>query len=255
MIKVQTEQLRQYLVGNAALEQAGAGLRLVTGVAATRQYSDAQLDDYQVAGGPRFRWHPPLRLKLRARFSHAEGALPGTAGFGFWNYPWLPVIPGLPRLPQAVWFFYASPPSNMKLDLLAPGWGWKAATIDAGQTTALALAPLALPAVLLMQAPLLYRALWPIIQCGVGVRETPVAATMTEWHSYELEWGVHAAHFWVDGVSVLAHAPAPRGPLCFVCWVDNQYLVVTPQGRVAWGLLDLAEPQWMEVEHLEIVRL
>jgi hypothetical protein len=244
--------LRHYLSGTGLIEPTATGLRLETHDAASQQYSDAQLDDVNLAGGLRFRWRPPLKLSLRARFSHPAGELQGTAGFGFWNYPWLPVAPSVPRLPQAVWFFYGSPPSNMKLDLLCPGHGWKAATIDAGRPSALALIPCAPPAVLLMQFPPLYHALWPMIQTGVGVRETPVAAPMTAWHSYELEWGLRYARFWVDGQLLLDRAPSPRGPLCFVAWIDNQYLIVTPQGRFGWGLLDAPGSQWLELADLTI---
>jgi hypothetical protein len=35
-------------------------------------------------------------------------------------------------------------------------------------------------------------------------------------------------------------------------WLDNQYMVVTPQGRLGWGLLDVPGSQWMAVDHLEI---
>jgi hypothetical protein len=35
-------------------------------------------------------------------------------------------------------------------------------------------------------------------------------------------------------------------------WQDNQYLVLTPWGRIKWGLLDVPGCQWMEVDRLEI---
>jgi hypothetical protein len=42
------------------------------------------------------------------------------------------LAPGNPiPLPRAIWFFYASPPSHMDLALDVPGYGWKAAMIDA----------------------------------------------------------------------------------------------------------------------------
>jgi hypothetical protein len=135
----------------------------------------------------------------------------------------------MPALPRALWFFYDSPPSNMKLDLHTPGYGWKAATIDALCPAALLLAPLAPLAVPLMNLRPLYRALWPLIQRALHVRE---AAVMVD--------------------SVLEDAPSPRGPLGFVMWLDNQYMVVTPWGRLGWGLLDMPGRQWMEVERLTI---
>jgi hypothetical protein len=259
---------QRYVVGNGALEPTGSTLRLVTAGAISRKYSDAQIDDYQGLPRRRFPWRPPLRLTVRARFSHpagdgsagpvlseAEGlttGLQGTAGFGFWNDPFLMTGARMPTLPRAIWFFYGSPPSNMKLDLRTPGYGWKAATIDALRPAALLLAPLAPLVVLLMNLRPLYRALWPPIQRTLDVREATVEVDMTEWHTYVLEWETRWARFSVDGEPVLEDAPSPRGPLGFVMWLDNQYMVATPWGRLGWGLLDVPGRQWMEVDRLAI---
>jgi hypothetical protein len=243
---------RRYLMGVGALEPADSTLRFVLSGATRRRYSDAQIDDYQGLSRRRFFWRPPLRLTVRARFSHSAGTLRGTAGFGFWNDPFLMTGARLPALPRAVWFFYGSPPSNMKLDLSAPGHGWRAATIDALCPAALLLAPLALPAVLLMNVPPLYRRLWPPIQRAINVQEAMVDADMMMWHTYELAWGEERARFSVDGEPVLKDAPSPRGPLGLVVWLDNQYMVATPQGRFRWGLLDVPDRQWMEVDSLAI---
>jgi len=40
--------------------------------------------------------------------------------------------------------------------------------------------------------------------------------------------------------------------MCFVAWVDNQYLVLTPQGRLRWGLLETPAPQWLELAELSL---
>lgn len=247
---------QRYVVGSGALEPTGSSLRFVTDGASDRRYSNAQIDDYQGLPRRRFRWRPPLRLSVRARFSHPAGdgdsALRGTAGFGFWNDPFLMTGARVPTLPRAIWFFYASPPSNMKLDLRTPGFGWKAATIDALRPGALLLAPFALPAVLLMNLPPLYRRLWPPIQRAVRVREAEVGVEMTAWHTYAIDWGPDRSHFSVDGRTVLAGAPSPRGPLGFVMWLDNQYMVVTPRGRLGWGLLAAPGRQWLEVDWLSL---
>jgi hypothetical protein len=250
---------QRYLVGNGTLEPAGASLRFVNADTSPRQYTDAQLDDYQGLARRRFPWRPPLRLTIRARFSHPVGdgssGLKGTAGFGFWNDPFWMTGMRTPTLPRAIWFFYASPPSNMKLDLDMPGYGWKAATIDATRSAALLMVPFAPFAVLLMNLRPIYRALWPLIQRTVNVQEAALDVDMTEWHTYSLEWGTRQAHFSLDGTTVLENAPSPRGPLGFVMWIDNQYMVITPWGRLGWGLLDIAGRQWMEASWLSIEHL
>ncbi|NIV36294.1 MAG: hypothetical protein GWN58_44665 [Anaerolineae bacterium] len=259
---------RRYVVGKGGLEPTDSTLRFVISNATSRQYSDAQLDDYRGLPRRRFLWRPPLRLTVRACFSHPAGngltgpapsegerpnvGLRGTAGFGFWNDPFLMTGARVPTLPRALWFFYGSPPSNMKLDLHTPGHGWKAATVDALRPAALLLTPLAPLAVPLMNLRPLYRALWPPIQRALHVREAAIPADMTQWHTYSLDWGLARAHFSVDGEPVLEDAPSPRGPLGFVMWLDNQYMVVTPWGRLGWGLLDVPGRQWMEVERLTI---
>jgi len=100
----------QYLTGTGAASWSGDGLRLSTHTASATVYSDAQLDDYHGLRRRDMPWRPPLTLELRARFSHAEGRLGGTAGFGFWNHPILLPSNPVPALPRAIWFFYASPP-------------------------------------------------------------------------------------------------------------------------------------------------
>jgi len=243
---------RRYVVDAGALQLTGSTLRFVITDATPRRYSDAQIDDYQGLPRRRFLWQAPLKLTVCARFSHPSGELRGTAGFGFWNDPFLMTGARPPTLPRAIWFFYGSSPSDMRLDIQTPGRGWRAATIDALRPAALLLAPIAPLAMLLMNFSPIYRALWPHIQRAINVREALIEVDMTEWHTYVIGWGVERADFHVDGEPVLENAPAPRGPLGFVMWLDNQYMVITPQGRVRWGLLDVPGCQWMEVDRLTI---
>jgi hypothetical protein len=56
----------------------------------------------------------------------------------------------------------------------------------------------------------------------------------------------------VDGDLLLQTPHSPRGPLGFVCWLDNQYMVATPRGRFAAGVLSTAGEQWLEVAELDI---
>jgi hypothetical protein len=151
-----------------------------------------------------------------------------------------------------VWFFYASPPSNMKLDLETAGHGWKAATLDAKRLSFVLLAPTAPVAVPLMNIRPLYRRLWPVAQAALGVSEATVPAPMTDWHSYAIEWESRRVRFSVDGELMLKSQSSPGGPLGFVMWLDNQYAVVTPWGRLGYGLLQSPGRQWMEVDTLSI---
>lgn len=247
---------QRYTVGGGAVETGGegGGLRFLTRDAGGRRYADAQIDDYQGLPRRRFPWRPPLTLRVRARFSHPEGQLKGTAGFGFWNDPFAMTGLRAPALPRALWFFYASPPANMALALDVPGNGWKAATLDATRLPALLWAPLAPLLVPLMNFRPLYRRLWPPVQRALAVAEAPLdaLADMTAWHDYRLEWGRQEARFFVDERLVLEAPRSPRGPMGFVMWLDNQYAVATPQGRFGWGLVDAPGEQWMAVEHFAI---
>jgi hypothetical protein len=109
-----------------------------------------------------------------------------------------------------------------------------------------------LPVVLLMNIRPVYRALWPPIQRAIHVSEAALAVSMKEWHVYVIEWGARHAHFFVDGELIAGPVPSPRGPLGFVMWLDNQYMVATPQGRLGWGVLEITDREWMEVEHFAI---
>lgn len=243
---------KRYLRAGGCLEPTGATLRFVNRDAVSQQYTNAQIDDYQGLPRRRFPWRPSLKMTVRARFSHSRDELKGTAGFGFWNDPFFMTGKRLPALPRAIWFFFASPPSNMKLDLHAPGHGWKAATIDAARWPFFLLLPTAPVAVLLMNVRRVYRALWPLGQHAIGVSEAPIEAGMTEWHTFAIEWGVTTARFFVDGELVLDCGTPPRGRLGFVMWLDNQYAIVTPWGRFGHGLVDAPGRQWMEVDALII---
>lgn len=250
---------QRHLVRKSLLEETGETLRLVNERTTADAYANAQIDDYQHRPRSQFPWRPPLRLMVRARFSH-PGAhedkdgepLSGTAGFGFWNDPFLMTSLRFPALPRAIWFFYASPPSNMKLDLDTPGWGWKAATIDAARWPFVVLAPTALLAMLLMRVPALYRRLWPFAQRVMNVSEQQIDVPMRDWHIYTLDWGRSTARFSVDGRPILICDTPPQGPLGLVIWIDNQTMQVTPQGRIRHGLIGKSESQWLELDWLAV---
>ena len=244
-------RLKPYLTGVGRLERSDGEVRMVLEGATSAVYSDAQLDDYHDLPRRRYPWHPPLRMTVRAKASHPASELRGTAGFGFWNNPF-PPEGGIPALPRDVWFFFASPPSDMALAMDVPGWGWKAETLDVPRLPFFLLLPTTPIAVLLMRVSALYRLLWPIGQRAIGAAEAILPVDLDEWHTYTLEWLRDSVRFEVDGETVLETSHSPPGPLGFVAWMDNQYAVATPQGRLRFGRLDVPGRQWLALSHLII---
>jgi len=246
---------QSYTKGTGALEARGKSLRFINTDTVASRYTNAQLDDYQGLARRDFLWCPPVQMTVQARFSHPAGVLSGTAGFGFWNDPFLMTGFRTPALPRVVWFFYSSPPSNMKLDGHTPGHGWKVGTLDAIHWPFFALLPTAPLAIPLMNIEWLYRLCWPLGQKAIKVSEALLTAEMTAWHTYKLDWHQKQVRFYVDEECVLECSTSPRGPLGFVIWLDNQYMVVTPWGKFGYGLLDGPGEQWMEISCLEIKSL
>ncbi len=217
-------------------------------------YGDAQIDDYGLVenGRKNYPWQRGVQMQLRARFSHGVDELRGTAGFGFWNAPFGDPTVKWPALPQAVWFFFGSPPNDLPLVLQGKGNGWFASTLDATTRCAKWLIPLA-PFVLLgNQNGRIRDKIWPKVRERLGITFAPLEVEMTAWHEYRLQWLDSGCAFWVDGRLILQTPHSPQGPLGFVCWLDNQYMIVTNRGRFGWGTLLLPEAQWMEIADLRI---
>jgi hypothetical protein len=240
-------------MGAGHVVQTAGALRLELPASSPTAYHDAQISDY--TGRRDFRWRPPLRMEVRAWVIGASAPsepLSGTTGFGFWSHPFVPGERGF-RLPQTVWFFFSSPPSDIRLAQGVPGPGWKAATMDATRWPFLLLLPSAPLGLLLMRIPALYKRLWPLAQRAMGVSEMLLdAALLTEPHTYTLDWHEDRITFAVDGTAVHHTTTAPRGPLGFIAWVDNQYAIVTPQGRFGFGLVNIPQPQTLLLEYVRV---
>ena len=249
-----------------ALDVTPSGLRLALPDGAPAGiYCDAQIDDYGTLPPSRFPWQPPVHMVVRARASHpAHPAQPlppdqleqqqwlrGTAGFGFWNYPFS-LTGAVLRLPAAVWFFAASPPSNMALVPGSPGWGWKAQVVHAHRPGAVMAALPTAAAVAWARVSRREQLAARWVQRLSGTSEAPLEADLREWHSYTIDWQPDRARFAVDGVEVLSVANPPRGPLGFVAWVDNQYAIATPRGQFRFGTLATG-PEWLELESVRII--
>lgn len=221
--------------GRGLVTQAAATWHLSLPPAARSRYHDAQISSYARPG--RFALQPPLSITLTAWRS--GGDIRGTAGFGLWNHPFAPGEVSA-RLPRAAWFFYGSPPNDMPLALDVPGYGWKCAVMDAANAAFLSLLPTAPVGFLLMRQPSLYRRLWPVAQRALKVAEHHLGDDIpAQRHRYRIDWLADAVLFRLNDTTIFETRLSPRGSLGFIAWVDNQYAVVTPQGRFGFGLLDV----------------
>lgn len=250
----------QTTIGGGSLRIVNSALRMEFSSAQVGTYTDAQIDDYGKRTRSAFPWRPPLRMEVRARSSlpaatttsSAESThiLRGTAGFGFWNYPFS-VRGDILMLPEAIWFFYASPPSNMALVPHIPGWGWKAQVVHSMRLEALAATvPMGLTATWArLTGKTQPAAHW--MQKLTGTQEALLSVTMDTWHTYVLEWQEAEARFWVDDVPVLSVPKPPTRPLGFIAWLDNQYAVATPRGTFRFGTV-ASGSEWFEIDSVSI---
>lgn len=214
-------------------------------------YRLAQIEDYTGLRRHEFPWKSPVVLSLRARASHRQ--IPGTWGFGLWNDPFAVSLGfggasrALPALPDAAWFFFASPPNYLSFRDDIPAQGALAATFESPGIPALFLAPagLALPLALFPAAArLLRRAARRIIRQDAGA----LPLDPTQWHDYHLDWHAEGVIFKVDGDVVFTTSVVPSSPLGLVIWIDNQYAALPPDGRLAYGNLANENAAWIEIE-------
>jgi hypothetical protein len=221
-----------------------------------RGYRLAQLDDHNRLRRRRdFLWKPPLKLSVEARVSAQD--IPGTWGVGLWNDPFsflIPydgIVPRLPTLPEAAWFFHASPESYLSIRDDLPARGFMAATFNSRKIPAgrlMLIAPLLPLAFIPKAARAVRKQLRRIVQQDTARLDTRV----TDWHLYSLEWEAQRVCFSLDGTDLLQTDVAPKGPLCLVIWVDNQYAAMPPNGRLRYGTLPNPEPAWMEIRGLSL---
>lgn len=229
------------LAGGGTIQQEEGIWRLGIPAGPRRTYRLAQLDDYTCLPRGCFPHRPPLTLSLRARVSAAD--LPGTWGFGLWNDPFGLLLgfggaaTRLPALPNAAWFFHASPPNHLALREDIPPRGFFAATLCSPRLPALLFAPLA-PFLPLLAVRPLSRLVRRLTARLVRQEGAPLAVEVSDWHTYTLQWTEADCHFFVDEQEVLHSRTAPRPPLALVLWIDNQFAAWTPEGRMRWGLLD-----------------
>jgi hypothetical protein len=229
-------------------------LSIPTGPAGT--YRLAQFDDYAGLRRSEFPWQPPVQISFAARAS--SGSIPGTWGVGLWNDPFSFSLGfggasrRFPALPNAAWFFFASPENYLSLRDDLPAHGPLAATFRSPGLPAplLAIAGLTLPLFIWpFTARWLRRAARQFIQQDArrlaGIKPA-------NWNRCKLVWENDTACFWVNDKLILETGLTPHGPLGFVLWIDNQYAALPPGGGVRYGTLETPETAWIEVKDLEI---
>ena len=225
------------------------GWRLTIPGGPAGRYRLSQLDDHLGLSRSAFPWHPPLTISLRARFSSASA--PGTWGFGLWNDPFgFSLGPGetflrLPALPNASWFFYASPRNYLSFLDKKPAQGFLAQVFQS---------PRFHPALFLAGPTFLFsrKTTRRMLSKVIAEDSANLSLDVTQWHVYRLEWSPSRSSFWADDSLVFQSPVSPRPPLGFVIWIDNQFAAFMPDGRLEWGLEKSPQSEWLEIEQVEI---
>ena len=241
--------LKEHTSRNGNIETTSTGRRLVISRGPNTEYRLAQLDDTLHLPRRKFPEQPPLTLSLRARAS--SETIPGTWGFGLWNDPFgLSLGFGgapfnLPALPNAIWYFHASPRNYLSFREDKPAQGFLAQAFRSPRFHRLLL-----PAGLMF--PFSRRRARRLLSQVVQEDSAIINAEVTQWHTYRLEWSLDRSRLWVDETLALDTPVSPRPPLGLVIWVDNQYAAFTRQGQMKWGLEENPTEAWLEIANVEL---
>ncbi len=239
----------------AEVQEIEGGFRLWLPAGEKNAYRLADLEDYARLPRRNFLWREGCTLRLACRVS-AEN-LPGTWGFGLWNDPFSLSLGvqgsprRLPALPNACWFFHASPENYLSFAPASPANGFLAQVFSAPALPSLLLAPAALASPLLLARPV---SRWLRAEvAGRLIREEAKSLDVetTRWHEYEIRWEKGQVVFLVDGEVRLESSLRPQGALGLIVWIDNQYAAWEPSGAMRVGLL-AHPPMWLEMKGLEI---
>jgi len=256
MMVKHSSRLNPNLTPGAQIVENQAGIiRLEIPSGADGRYRLSQLDDYSDLHRKAFPWRSPIHLSLQSRVSSAS--IPGTWGFGFWNDPFSMDLRGgrdrlrMPVLPNAAWFFFASPANYLSLRDDIPGNGFLAATFSTQKWASALIYPgiIALP---LMFLPLSFRFLRRLASRIVSQDSFRIIVDTTEWHRYEISIKQQRVEFQLDSDLVFETSIVPQGRLGFLMWVDNRFLAFSPDGRFSFGTAANPDPAWIEVGDLVI---
>jgi hypothetical protein len=133
-----------------------------------------------------------------------------------------------------------------------PGHGFKAAMLNGGNIPGGLMTLAGRAFNLALKLPGISSLAMASARVAVRAREAMLDIDMTAWQDYELDWLPDAAIFRVNGREVLRAPSPPRGPLGFVAWVDN-YRATAASGEYQFAYVEVAEPQWMELEIVAIM--
>jgi hypothetical protein len=245
-----TQLIPQQVSGGRVQEiSEGQAYHLEVPAGSAKQYRLAQLDDYAKHPRSRFPWRAPVSLSLSARASSAS--IPGTWGFGFWNFPFGMSLGfseagfRFPTLPNTGWFFHASKENYLSFGDNKAAHGFLAQTFRApGFHPLLIPAGMALP----FSRKLTRRLMAKVIEEGAA----RLSVDVTQWHRYKLDWREERVSFAVDDAEMFASSVSPKPPLGLVIWIDNQYAAFTPEGKIGFGILENPEPAWLEVREIDV---
>lgn len=202
------------------------------------RYRLSQIDDYAKTKRSRFPLRYPLTLSLSARAS--SEFIPGTWGFGLWNDPFgLSLGFGgnpfrLPALPNAAWFFGASPESYLSFRAERSDEGVSSSVDEAQVTPDPHASPSAqreayIPNGFLAQtfrSPKFHPWLIPagmalpfsrkmtrrLLGKVIADEGTRLSVDVTQWHRYSLDWRENRVSFEVDDELVFESSVSPHPP-------------------------------------------
>lgn len=224
------------------------GWRLCVQAGGMHEYQLAQLDDHAGRLRRDLVWRAPLTLSLRARVSSPRIA--GTWGFGLWNDPFgfvcaptASLAVRLPTLPQAAWFFSASPRSYLSFRDELPANGFIVQVFRSPKAGYWLLSAVLAP-------PLDTKSLRCRLSRKVEEDSARVDSDPCTWHRYEIRCRSESTEFSVDERRLLESPVCPCPPLGLVIWIDNQYAAFDPQGRLAWGVEENPDDAWLEIEEV-----
>jgi hypothetical protein len=197
-----------------------------------------------------FSFSPPFGMSLWARTS--SKSMPGTWGFGFWNDPFVMGLglPGsalrLPSLPNSAWFFHASEKNYLSFRKNTPGNGMLAGVFSSP------LIPSIFSLAALPFAPLLFltpsaKILRSLASTLIEEEFVQLDRDWTTWHQYGIEARSQSVIFRLDGDVCMETRIIPKGRLGFLCWIDNQFLALWPDGKFRFGASVSEENYWLEI--------